>query len=143
MMENFEVIAVVEDFEPGDRVWMEPSFRHVFFGTVLHSQPGKMVIIMDSGVKSEITANSEIPLGEFLKQMGKVLDFNQIEVGTVLSRINRVKGVHFREYAEVVEFLPGRKISLKFLNGLDTDPAETYGTQRLLEEQFIHWEIEG
>lgn len=137
-----DLITVTADFAEGDRIWMETTPGHVFFGTIRESSPEKMRIMMDFNNEIVLTDDSPVSLEQSLKSMGKVIDTPKLQKGDLLSRINRKEGKTVREYAEVVEIIPFEKISLKFFDGIDDYPLEYHSYRTSLEERLIRWELE-
>lgn len=138
-----ELIPITADFSEGDRVWLETSPGHVFFGTIRESNPDRMRIMMDFNNEVVFTDTTSPTLERSLENMGKIIDTPKLTKGDILSRINRKDGKTVREYAEVVEIIPFEKISLKFFDEIDEYPLEYHSYRTSLEERLIRWELEG
>lgn len=138
----------VEDLEVGDRVYSE-MFTWVNFGTVTSVSPEKVTILMDQkdgNYEQVITTMEGLTLEDQLADFYKALNFDLIEVGSVLSQRNGNK----RQYATVEIYTPNKVIFLRvYPKGKShpsyttrfTDESKTGGPS--LERKLYAWELEG
>lgn len=134
---------IIEDFEPGDRVYCIPGslVDPALFGNVSSIQESSLTILMDSGEKVTV------PFIRFHRETGerwrKCIPIQQVGVGSILSSSGEDPdtGEWFTTFARVEKMI-GDEVVLTYL---DTNKTYSlYATERTpLESVLRNWEIEG
>lgn len=133
------------DFEEGDRAgYLDLDTYKVTLGTVIKATENRVVFQLDSGEAVLATETSSTTINRWcsaVRQWKKIPDLSLIEVGSVLSRLESVKG-HRRYYADVISVIRHKRIALKREDGsfifLDADPKNGIS----VEENLFGWELE-
>lgn len=146
-----DLVAVPEDFEPGDIVYIDMSTASVEFGTLVKSTPEELSVRVSPSKLLTFTATSEPSLDYALRHIGKPPKLNGIKVGDLLSRIStNGRFERFREYAVVTKAEYGGRprpflVKVEYVNPvLSHQTTSTYDDSfhYRIAEQMRHWTIE-
>lgn len=147
-----DLIAVPEDFERGDFVYVDLSLDNVVLGRVLASTDSELKIKTPSGQLEIFTTYSDPPLSYVMRNIGKPPSLFDLQPGVIVSRLSvDFNGENSREYAKVITYECGRGImpyliEIQFLDD-ETSPPETlsYTTKyrSSIDEQMRYWTVEG
>lgn len=134
-MESIQAPLVLEDFEVGDRFYLQYLDR-VTLGTVISVYNGVLTVLFDNGQSGYFPADEirNPSQGNF----GKPLDLQHLEAGSVISCLKDGE----RIYADVLVFEPGERLAYR-INGQGAIAVVMESEHRPnLEKQMIEWEIE-
>lgn len=133
------------DFEEGDRAgYLNFDTYEVVLGTVIKATENRVVFQLDTGEAILATETASPTINRWcsaVRQWKKIPDLSMIEVGSVLSRLESVKG-HRRYYVDVISIIRHKRIALKREDGnfifLDANPKNGITVEALL----FGWELE-
>lgn len=134
---------IMEDFEPGDRVYCIPGSLAdpALFGNVSSLQESSLTVVMDSG------ETLTVPFIRFHRETGerwrKCISIEQVSAGTILSYSGEDPDTgEFMTVFSRVEKMIGDEVILTDLDTNKTYPL--YATDKNpLESMLRNWEIEG
>lgn len=134
-MSDVSVSAVIEDFDKDDRIYLK-NRDGVSLGSVLSVSNVTIAILFDNGAYTSLSADkfSNYAHGEF----GKPLDVNNLEKGSIISRLQNGK----RIYADITELTPNRKIGYREQGTVFTAFVLASSQRKSLELQMFGWELE-
>lgn len=142
-----KIDSVLEDFEPGDRVYFRSRGFGVTFGTVTDTSGG-MLTIMEEGWPQTVYdvrefGGGETPDTSYISQWKKMPDVRQIQVGDTLSTTlpYYATGANTRDFFVVIETNGKDYMVLRHTDSSEYEVILKGGGN--LDEYLQFWDLEG
>lgn len=140
-----DLITVWDDLSRGDMVYLD-AYPYPIFGVVTESQESRLVVeTMDRD--RIFDAQSEPSLSQVLAGIQIIPNFQRIEPGILMSRINKNQQWMFREYVKIISVHRNsgalNTVKAEVLNGQKKGQVYIFCPEfRPITEELAGWQIE-